>query len=238
MRNDIDRRALHGLSYGLYIVSAGKGSRRSGCIVNTAIQVASSPPRVAVAVNKENLTHDCIQECSAFAVSILEQDTPLSFIGLFGFRSGRDVDKLVQARHEAGVTGCPVVTEHTLSFIEARVFGRADAGTHTVFLGDVVRSTVLEEGTPMTYAYYRRELKGSSPKNAPTYMPEGEAGEERTERSSRMTKYVCNVCGYVYDPARGDPDNGVEPGTAFEDLPQGWRCPLCGAGKEQFSPQD
>jgi rubredoxin len=51
-----------------------------------------------------------------------------------------------------------------------------------------------------------------------------------------MKKYICDVCGYVYDPAEGDPDNGVAPGTAFEKLPEGWVCPVCGAGKDQFSP--
>lgn len=49
-----------------------------------------------------------------------------------------------------------------------------------------------------------------------------------------MDKYVCTICGYVYDPSEGDPDNGVEPGTAFEDLPEDWVCPECGAGKEDF----
>lgn len=52
----------------------------------------------------------------------------------------------------------------------------------------------------------------------------------------RMKKYVCNVCGYVYDPAQGDPDSGIAPGTAFEDIPEDWVCPLCGVGKEDFSP--
>ena len=51
-----------------------------------------------------------------------------------------------------------------------------------------------------------------------------------------MKKYVCDVCGYVYDPAAGDPDSGIAPGTAFEDLPADWVCPLCGVGKDQFSP--
>ena len=51
-----------------------------------------------------------------------------------------------------------------------------------------------------------------------------------------MKKYICDVCGYVYDPAEGDPDNDVAPGTAFEKLPEGWVCPVCGAGKDQFSP--
>ena len=52
-----------------------------------------------------------------------------------------------------------------------------------------------------------------------------------------MKKYVCDVCGYVYDPAVGDPDSGIAPGTAFEDLPADWVCPLCGVGKDQFSPE-
>lgn len=53
-----------------------------------------------------------------------------------------------------------------------------------------------------------------------------------------MKKYVCNVCGYVYDPEAGDPDNGVAPGTAFEDLPDAWVCPECGATKDLFSPEE
>jgi rubredoxin len=53
-----------------------------------------------------------------------------------------------------------------------------------------------------------------------------------------MDKYVCMVCGYVYDPADGDPDNGVEPGTAFADLPDDWSCPICGASKDQFEKEE
>uniref|UniRef100_A0A7C4AHQ0 Rubredoxin n=1 Tax=Fundidesulfovibrio putealis TaxID=270496 RepID=A0A7C4AHQ0_9BACT len=50
-----------------------------------------------------------------------------------------------------------------------------------------------------------------------------------------MDKYVCNVCGYVYDPAEGDPENGVSAGTAFDKLPDDWTCPVCGAGKDEFT---
>lgn len=53
-----------------------------------------------------------------------------------------------------------------------------------------------------------------------------------------MKKYICNMCGYVYDPAEGDPDNGVKAGTAFENLPDSWVCPLCGAPKDEFSPEE
>ena len=52
-----------------------------------------------------------------------------------------------------------------------------------------------------------------------------------------MDKYVCNICGYVYDEAVGDPDSGIAPGTKWEDVPEDWGCPMCGVGKEDFSLQ-
>ena len=60
----------------------------------------------------------------------------------------------------------------------------------------------------------------------------------QTPKETTVTKYVCDLCGYVYDPAVGDPETGIEPGTAFEDLPDDWVCPECGAGKEDFSEKD
>ena len=53
-----------------------------------------------------------------------------------------------------------------------------------------------------------------------------------------MDKYVCTLCGYVYDPAQGDPDNGVKPGTSFNDLPDDWECPVCGASKDDFEKEE
>ena len=53
-----------------------------------------------------------------------------------------------------------------------------------------------------------------------------------------MEKYVCGPCGYEYDPEVGDPDNGIPAGTAFEDLPEDWVCPICGVGKEDFEPEE
>jgi rubredoxin len=59
-----------------------------------------------------------------------------------------------------------------------------------------------------------------------------------TEEGRRiMKRYVCGVCGYVYDPAVGDPDAGIEPGVPFEKLPEDWVCPVCGAGKDEFAPE-
>ena len=58
--------------------------------------------------------------------------------------------------------------------------------------------------------------------------------DQRQTREGPMKKYVCSICGYVYDEEAGDPENGIEPGTKWEDLPDDWACPLCGAGKDMF----
>jgi len=236
MADDLNRAALRDISYGLYVVTSHLEAKLNGQIANTVFQVSSEPPRMAVSINKQNLTHEYISRSGVFAVSVLEESTPMTFIGLFGFKSGRDVDKLSQARHKIGATGSPVVTENALSYLEARVIGQADAGTHTIFVGDVVAGDVLKPGVPLTYAMYHQK-KGKAPKTAPTYV-EAEKPTQAKGETKTMKNYVCNVCGYVYEPAKGDPDNAVAPGTAFEALPADWVCPVCGAGKEDFSPQN
>ena len=94
MSPEFDRRAFRDLSYGLYIVTSVDNGRLNGQIVNTVIQVTSEPARVAVIINKQNLTHDFISKSLLFAVSVLDESAPMTFLGPFGFRSGRDVDKL------------------------------------------------------------------------------------------------------------------------------------------------
>ena len=162
MNAELDRRALRDLSYGLYIVTSSDGEKLNGQIVNTVIQVTSDPPRVAVIINKKNLTHDLITKSKVFGVSVLDQSAPMTFFGPFGFRSGRDIDKLEKVTFKEGVTGCPLITQHALSLIEARVFDQIDLGTHTIFIGDAVNSEVLKQGRPLTYHYYHEELKGKS----------------------------------------------------------------------------
>ncbi|MEE9455598.1 MAG: flavin reductase, partial [bacterium] len=219
-----------------YVVTSCADGKANGQIANTVIQVTADPARIAVALNKENLTHEYVSRSGVFGVSVLDKETPTPFIGLFGFKSGRDVDKLAEVEHKEGSSGCPVVTENALAVIEAGVVGTLDVGTHTIFVGDVVAGEVLRDGEPLTYAYYRDAKKGKAPKTAPTYRaPPPAAAKARSD--VKMQKYVCRVCGYVYDPAAGDPDNGVAPGTAFEDLPDDWVCPVCGAAKDQFEPE-
>jgi flavin reductase (DIM6/NTAB) family NADH-FMN oxidoreductase RutF/rubredoxin len=237
MGETLDRRALYVISYGMYVITSCLEDKLNGQIANTVFQVSSEPPRIAVSINKNNLTHEYISRSGVLGVSVLDEPTPMTFIGLFGFKSGRDVDKLSQVKYKKGVTGCPLVTDNALAVMEGKIVGSADAGTHTIFIVDLVAAEVLREGAPLTYAFYHEEKKGKAPKSAPTYAEPPKATEQK-EVPKNMKKYTCNVCGYVYDPALGDPDSEIDPGTAFEDLPDDWVCPVCGASKEEFSPQD
>ena len=221
----LDPKSLHQLSYGLYVVSSRMGERLNGQIANTVFQVSNDPPSVAVSLNKQNLTHDFIAGSRLFTVAVLSEDTPLDFIGRFGFKSGRDMDKFAGVDYGLTTSGTPFTKENALAYLGARVVQQMDAGTHTVFLGQVTEGQTLRTGSPMTYAHYRQVKRGSVPKAAPTYTP-----------PRKELTYTCSVCGYVYDPDKGDPGNGVSPGTAFKDLPEDWTCPVCGAEKDAFTP--
>jgi len=229
--------ALLALGYGLYVVSSRRGDQLNGQTSNTVMQVTDAPPRLAVAVNKGSLTHEFISDSRVLAVTVLAESTPMELIRLFGFKSGRETDKLSQVSYEVGLTGCPVIRDHGLACADVRVEKSLDCVTHTVFVGEVVDSRVLARGRPMTYAYYREVLRGKTPPTAPTYRPPEAAGERHKRKEvSNMQKYECSVCGYIYDPDAGDPDNDIEPGTSFEELPDDWVCPECGAGKDEFFP--
>ncbi len=224
----MDLKALYKLGYGLYIVSSKKGKSFNGQVANTVFQITSQPPTIAVSINKTNLTYEYIKQSRVFTASILAQDAPLAFIGHFGFKSGRDMDKFKGINYKIGVTEAPIVTDHTLAYLEAKVTQEVDAGTHSIFIGEVVGAEVINEGEPMTYAYYHQVKRGITPKSAPSYI------EEKKEAPAKMAKYKCTVCGYVYDPELGDPDGGIKPGTPFEKLPDDWVCPVCGAAKSEF----
>ncbi len=227
----MNRAALHQISYGVYIVTSGRDGKFNGQIANSIVQVTSRPATLAICINKENYTHSLIRESGKFVVSILSEAAPMTFIGLFGFKSGRDVDKLNGVKSKIGATGVPIVLDYTLGFVEAEVEGELDGGTHTIFFAKVVEADLVGEGTPMTYAYYQNVKGGKSPKSAPTYDADAAPAKSKTPAAAR---YVCSICGYVYDPAQGDPENGIGPGTRFEDVPDSWTCPVCGAEKKMF----
>jgi flavin reductase (DIM6/NTAB) family NADH-FMN oxidoreductase RutF/rubredoxin len=228
-------KALQRIGYGVYIVSSKKDGSINGQIANTVFQITSEPPTIAVSINKQNLTHGYIESSKVFAVSVLSKDAPMELIGRFGFKSGREVDKLNGIGHKIGVTGAPIVTDYALSYMECEVVNSLDVGTHTVFIGKVIDGDIIATGEPMTYAYYHQIKGGRSPKAAPTYIEED---SEEKPMASGSGKYHCKVCGYVYDPENGDPDSGIKPGTSFDALPDTWVCPICGAPKSEFEKEE
>lgn len=228
----MNSKTLHKISYGLYVICSKNGEKMNGQIANALFQVTAEPATIAVSINKQNLTHEYIEKSNFFTVSILSENTPMSFIGNFGFKSGRDTNKFKDVEYKLGKDKVPLVLDNALACIEAKVIDKIDVGTHTIFIGRVEDAEILSEDKPMTYEYYHKVKGGVSPKTAPTYSSMVDKETEKEEE--KMDKYVCKVCGYVYDPEKGDPDNGVEPGTKFEDIPDDWVCPVCGVGKEEF----
>ena len=220
--------ALHRVGYGLYILSSASDGRANAQVANALIQVCAEPAAVAVCLNKKNLTHEYVTRSRRFAASVLSEEAPLTFIGRFGFKSGRDVDKLEGVETLTGVTGVPLVTEYATACLEVEVDRELDVWTHTLFAGRVVAARILNDKPSMTYAFYHEVKKGVTPKNAPSYVA------HHKKEEATVSKYECTVCGYIYDPVAGDPDNGVAPGTSFEDLPDDWTCPVCGAAKSEF----
>ncbi len=173
----MDPNVLHNISYGMYVISSFKDARYNGQVANSVIQITSEPITIAISINKVNLTHEFIKNSSIFTISVLNDNTPLQFIGKFGFRSGKVTDKFKDTKFEVLGSGCPAVTEHSICYLEARVIKEFDCITHTLFLGQMTVSKMLAAGNPMTYDYYHQVKRGTTPATAPTYIK----GEEGTK---------------------------------------------------------
>ncbi|MEA3420988.1 MAG: flavin reductase [Acidobacteriota bacterium] len=231
----MNKKTLHKISYGLYVISSKSDEKFNGQIANTVFQITSEPPTIAVSINKVNLTHEFIKKSRVFSISILSEDATMKFIGHFGFKSGKDINKFKDVNYKIGATNSPIVLDYTVAYLECEVINNLDVGTHTVFIGKVIDAEIINDEIPMTYDYYHKAKKGKAPKTAPTYISEEKS---KKKEAKKMQKYVCTVCGYVYDPEVGDADSGIEPGTAFEDIPDDWVCPVCVVSKDMFELQE
>lgn len=213
----MDAMVFRKMSYGVYILTTMDGERPTGCTVNSIMQITSEPATVAVSVNHDNYTNGCIEKEQKFAFNILSEESDPSLIGVFGFQSGKDTDKFEGLIWESK-SGVPVLAG-TNGYVVCKVIDKMETSTHTVFLGEVIDGALLDEKTPqMTYAYYHQVIRGKSPKNAPTYIPQEEEAAEETSEETKVS-YVCQVCGYVYE---GDP------------LPADFICPVCKQGADKF----
>jgi ferric-chelate reductase [NAD(P)H] len=165
----MDNSPLMMINNGLSIVSSKRGEQYNGLIVHAAFEVNAGGPAIVVAVNQNNLTYDYIKESRAFTVSVLEQETPMSLIGLFGFKSGRDNDKFAGVEFVMGKSGVPYVVTNSLAFIETQVIQTFNIASLTFFVGKVVHAGVLKEGAPLTTYHYQTVMNGKFPKTSSLY---------------------------------------------------------------------
>ena len=173
-------KAVYNISYGVYVLTA-KEQKYNGCIINTLMQVTSSPCRISITINKDNYTTSIIDKTGEFNVSILDMTADFDIIKRFGFASGKNVDKFEGFKDfSLADNGIPYITKQTNAYLSARVISKLDVGTHITYVADVTGESVLSTIQPMTYAYYINNIK-----------PKPESKKSRV--------YVCRICGYVYE---------------------------------------
>ncbi|MBQ7898154.1 MAG: flavin reductase [Clostridia bacterium] len=177
----MDTKALFKISYGLYALFAKSGGRDNACIINTLMQVTSSPDVIcSISVNKSNLTHDMIAETGRFNVSVLDTSCPYSVFETLGMRSGRDGDKLSGFKTERLGNGILALSDYSNAVMSFEVTRSVDMGTHTTFIAILTDAKTIKESESMTYGYYHAKVK-------PQPKKENKGG------------WRCVICGYVYD---------------------------------------
>lgn len=240
----IDRSAFRAVSYGLYIVTARDGEQKCGCVINTFQQVTSEPPRVSIALNKENATTQTILNSGRYNVTVLGEQATMDLIGVFGFRSSLEVDKFASVAWEEDPFGVPRVTEGAVAQFSLRVVETLDVGTHIMFIGEVEQAYPVEGDAPMTYAYYHEVKRGKTPAKASSYVPKDEvaapadaaeaaagadgvadapadepADAAPAEPAPKKYAWQCTICGHI---------------EYVDELPEDYECPLCGMGADVF----
>lgn len=174
-------KALYHITYGLYLLSVRSYGQDNACVINTAIQVASDPLRIAVSVNKGNQTHEMIMESGRFNVSALTSDAPFSLFQRFGMQSGRDVNKFIGfedvVRADNGILR---LSRYASAYMSAKLVRTVDLGSHTLFIAELEDAQVIGEGEPCTYGYYQSDIKPRP-------------------QQAKKTTWVCKVCGHVYE---------------------------------------
>ena len=192
-------KTMYNLTYGLFILMAHQEGKDNGCIINTVMQVTESPNRIAIAVNKSNLTHDMIKMTQKFNLSILNEQTGMPTFERFGFQSGRTVDKLdgfsPVVRSKNGIL---YVTEEANSYLSAEVESMIDMDTHTLFIASITDMQILNDSNSVSYSYYQKNIKPQANLNSAA--------------SEGKVVWRCIVCGYEY---------------VGDDIPEDFICPIC-----------
>lgn len=177
----IEKNSVFKLSYGLFVITAKDGEKDNGCIINTAQQIADNPLRISVTVNKSNYTHDMIMKTGVFNISVLTESTPFDVFKHYGFKSGRDTDKIYGNGMKRSENGIVYLSEYSNAFISGKVIDTVDCGSHTLFIAEVSEAKVLSDERSVTYQYYFDNIK------------------PKPQNSEKKKGFVCKICGYVYE---------------------------------------
>ena len=204
----VDKKAFNKIGYGLYVVTSREGDKDNALIVNTVCQVSSEPLRISVCINKQNYSHDMIKNTGKMNVNCLGESAPFEVFTAFGFRSGRDTDKMAGVSFTRSENGIAVLTEHVNAFMSLEVEQYIDLGSHGMFICSVSESAVTSGEESMTYAYYHAHVKPKKP-----------VEKKDGEQTGKKKGYVCRICGWVYEG---------------ETLPPDIVCPICKHGAEDF----
>ena len=178
--NKNDLTALFKIGYGLYVVTSNDGRKDNGLIVNTVTQVTNTPNRIAVTINKDSYSHHVIKQTGEMNINCLTVDAPFKVFEVFGFRSGRNVNKFAECEPLRSDNGLVFLPRYINSFMSLKVEQYVDLDTHGMFICSVSEARVLSDRETMTYTYYQNNVK-------PKPKTEGKKG------------YVCKICGYVYE---------------------------------------
>jgi len=205
----MDKSVLKDLSYGLYIVTTKKDDKLYGCVANSVIQINSDT--IAVSLNKENHTTKAILETKKLGINILDNSTSIDVIETFGFKRSEEYDKFNDISYDIKEE-IPIL-KNTCGYIIGSVFNTVNTETHIIILIKITNLVKISSREPMTYRYYQENLKGKTNRKAPTYQEE--------TITTKKHVFVCKICGYRYE-------------TDLEELPDDFKCPLCGVGKEYF----
>lgn len=156
----MDQKAFYKLTYGLFLLTAREEGRDNGCIINTAIQVANDPARLAFAVLKGNHTHDMIARTGVFAISSISTSATFDLFRRFGMQSGRDVDKFADiVGFTRSCNGLVYLTDHVNAMFSCKVLQKIPLGSHMMFIGQVTESKVLSKEPSCTYAHYHAAIR-------------------------------------------------------------------------------
>ncbi|MBE6619774.1 MAG: MBL fold metallo-hydrolase [Ruminococcaceae bacterium] len=178
--NKNDLTALFKIGYGLYVITSNDGKKDNGLIVNTVTQVTNTPNRIAVTINKDTYSHHVIKQTGKMNINCLTVDAPFKVFEVFGFQSGRNVNKFADCEPLRSDNGLVFLPRYINSFMSLEVEQYVDLDTHGMFICSVCEARVLSDRETMTYSYYHANVK-------PRPKTEGKRG------------YVCKICGYVYE---------------------------------------